>query len=205
MITQRGSQPGRPRRPDPVIEPHGYDRRYGAVTRLAASIVKEQPRDLPRCAADRADRQRLAPGRSAARTWCAETAVPEVHVLAESVNTGWPAVLTFFRTCLINAATDGTNWLITQVRRQACGFRIAPTTATAYASTAPGHRRKREQAACPPNVGEPPKFSGHFPDASRCRCSSCPRIHPGWLGVIRRVTRRGSPQRRRDRSRRTVS
>jgi transposase len=55
--------------------------------------------------------------------WCARVDVPEVTALAELIDTWWPAVLTFLETGVTNAATEGTNRLIKQVKRQACGFR----------------------------------------------------------------------------------
>jgi transposase len=90
---------------------------------LATWIAKEQLRDLLRCAADRADRHTIRARLVDFYTWCADTDVPEVHTLAELIDTWWPAVLTFIETGVTNAATEGTNRLIKQVKRQACGFR----------------------------------------------------------------------------------
>jgi transposase len=43
--------------------------------------------------------------------------------LAETIETWWPAIEVFLTTGLTNARTEGTNRLIKQVKRAACGFR----------------------------------------------------------------------------------
>ena len=43
--------------------------------------------------------------------------------LAETIQTWWPAIEVFLTTGLTNARTEGTNRLIKQVKRAACGFR----------------------------------------------------------------------------------
>ena len=75
------------------------------------------------CAAARADRHTIRARLFDFYTWCATTSVPEVHTLAELIEQWWPPVLTFLETGVTNAATEGTNRLIKQVKRQACGFR----------------------------------------------------------------------------------
>ena len=55
--------------------------------------------------------------------WCATTDVPEVTTLAETIDTWWPAVLAFLQTGITNAGTEGTNRLVKQVLRGACGLR----------------------------------------------------------------------------------
>ena len=55
--------------------------------------------------------------------WCADTEVPELHTLAATIETWWPAVEVFLSTGITNARTEGTNRLVKQVKRAACGFR----------------------------------------------------------------------------------
>lgn len=90
---------------------------------LAAWIAKEELRTLLASA-----RQHAAPHIIRARlgdfyTWCASTDIPEVHRLASTVETWWPEILHFLETNLSNAATEGTNRVIKEVGRRACGFR----------------------------------------------------------------------------------
>ena len=97
----------RPDRPDPV----GVDREGGT----------------PRAVRDRRPR-RAPPARSADRLWafyrwCADADIPELTTLAETIETWWPAIEVFLTTGLTNARTEGTNRLIKQVKRAACGFR----------------------------------------------------------------------------------
>ena len=89
---------------------------------LATWIAKEELRALLGCAKT-ADRHGIRARLFDFYTWCADTDVPEVHTLATLIETWWPAVLTFLQTGATNAATEGTNRLIKQVKRQACGFR----------------------------------------------------------------------------------
>jgi len=55
--------------------------------------------------------------------WCADAQIPELTTLAETIDTWWPAIQVFLTTGLTNARTEGTNRLIKQVKRAACGFR----------------------------------------------------------------------------------
>ena len=55
--------------------------------------------------------------------WCADADIPELTTLAETIETWWPAIEVFLTTGLTNARTEGTNRLIKQVKRAACGFR----------------------------------------------------------------------------------
>lgn len=89
---------------------------------LATWIAKEELRALLGCVKT-ADRHSIRARLVDFYTWCADTDVPEVHTLAALIQTWWPAVLTFLQTGATNAATEGTNRLIKQVKRQACGFR----------------------------------------------------------------------------------
>ena len=56
-------------------------------------------------------------------SWCADAQIPELTTLAETIETWWPAIEVFLTTGLTNARTEGTNRLIKQVKRAACGFR----------------------------------------------------------------------------------
>ena len=55
--------------------------------------------------------------------WCADADIPELTTLAETIETWWPAIEVFLTTGITNARTEGTNRLIKQVKRAACGFR----------------------------------------------------------------------------------
>jgi len=90
---------------------------------LAAWIAKEELRTLLSSA-----RQHAVPHIIRARlgdfyAWCASTDIPEVHRLASTVETWWPEILRFLETNLSNAKTEGTNRIIKDVGRRACGFR----------------------------------------------------------------------------------
>ena len=63
------------------------------------------------------------PAPSARTRWCADAQIPELTTLAETIETWWPAIEVFLTTGLTNARTEGTNRLIKQVKRAACGFR----------------------------------------------------------------------------------
>ena len=54
--------------------------------------------------------------------WCADTKIPELHRLAATIETWWPAILAFLHTGLSNARTEGFDRLVKQVKRVACGF-----------------------------------------------------------------------------------
>lgn len=54
---------------------------------------------------------------------CANTDLPELERLATTVQTWWPQILTFIRTGITNAGSEGTNRVIKTVVRDAYGFR----------------------------------------------------------------------------------
>ena len=88
---------------------------------LAAYIAKEELRTLLSSA-----REQAAPHVIRARladfyTWCANTDIPELHRLASTVDNWWPETLQFLVTGLTNARTEGTNRVIKDVGRRACG------------------------------------------------------------------------------------
>jgi transposase len=55
--------------------------------------------------------------------WSSLDATVPLTTLAETIETWWPAIEVFLSTGLTNARTEGTNRLIKQVKRAACGFR----------------------------------------------------------------------------------
>ena len=83
--------------------------------------------------------------------------IPELTTLAETIETWWPAIEVFLTTGLTNARTEGTNRLIKQVKRAACGFRNRDN----YRRRVRLHctRRTRRLSArnrrCPPKIEEP--------------------------------------------------
>jgi transposase len=90
---------------------------------LAAWIAKEELRALlalARTGATRADIDRRLFN---LYDWCASTDIDELHTLAATVETWWPAILAFLHTGITNARTEGINRLVKQVKRSACGFR----------------------------------------------------------------------------------
>jgi transposase len=90
---------------------------------LAAWIAKEELRTLLASAAQHAAPHVIRRRLHDFYTWCANTNIPEVHRLATTIETWWPPTLLFLQTRLTNARTEGTNRLIKQVKRTACGFR----------------------------------------------------------------------------------
>jgi transposase len=93
---------------------------------LAAWIAKEELRSLLALAAHRDDPRTRETVRRQLWTfysWCADTDIPELHTLAATIETWWPAVEVFLSTGITNARTEGTNRLVKQVKRAACGFR----------------------------------------------------------------------------------
>jgi transposase len=90
---------------------------------LAAWIAKEELRALLGCAARGGQRHDIAHRLTRFYDWCARADIPEITTLAETVQTWWPEVLAFLQTGITNAGTEGTNRLVKQVLRGACGFR----------------------------------------------------------------------------------
>src|SRR5512144_2527506 len=90
---------------------------------LAAWIAKEELRGLLGCAARGGSHGDIAHHQYRFFSWCAGADVAEVTTLAETIDRWWPEVLAFLRTTITNAGTEGTNRLVKQVLRGACGFR----------------------------------------------------------------------------------
>jgi transposase len=93
----------------------------GAI--LTAWIAKEELRALCATAARGGHRDQINQRLWAFYRWCADADIPELTTLAETIETWWPAIEVFLTTGLTNARTEGTNRLIKQVKRAACGFR----------------------------------------------------------------------------------
>lgn len=90
---------------------------------LAAWIAKEELRALLKVAQRGGQRHEISHRLWRFYRWCAKTSAPEVHALAETVEAWWPEIEAFLRLNITNAATEGTNRLVKQVKRAACGFR----------------------------------------------------------------------------------
>jgi transposase len=90
---------------------------------LSAWIAKEELRGLCATAARGGHPGEIRDRLHAFYSWCADAQIPELTTLAETIETWWPAIEVFLSTGLTNARTEGTNRLIKQVKRAACGFR----------------------------------------------------------------------------------
>jgi transposase len=90
---------------------------------LSAWIAKEELRALCATAARGGHPGEIRDRLHAFYLWCADAQIPELTTLAETIETWWPAIEVFLTTGLTNARTEGTNRLIKQVKRAACGFR----------------------------------------------------------------------------------
>ena len=90
---------------------------------LSAWIAKEELRALCATAARGGDPGEIRARLWAFYQWCADAQIPELTTLAETIETWWPAIEVFLTTSITNARTEGTNRLIKQVKRAACGFR----------------------------------------------------------------------------------
>jgi transposase len=90
---------------------------------LSAWIAKEELRELCATATRGGHRHEIRDRLWAFYQWCADAQIPELTTLAETIETWWPAIEVFLSTGLTNARTEGTNRLIKQVKRAACGFR----------------------------------------------------------------------------------
>ncbi len=90
---------------------------------LTAWIAKEELRMLLALARTGAHRDVIRHRLHSFYAWCADSKIPELHTLATTIETWWPAVLVFIDTGLTNARSEGLNRLLKQVKRSACGFR----------------------------------------------------------------------------------
>jgi transposase len=90
---------------------------------LTAWIAKEELRMLLALARTGAHHDQIRRRLHSFYAWCADSGIPELHTLATTIETWWPAVLAFIDTGLTNAKSEGLNRLLKQVKRSACGFR----------------------------------------------------------------------------------
>lgn len=90
---------------------------------LTAWIAKEELRTLLACARERQPRSVISHRLFRFHSWCANSAIPELATLAETIDAWWPETLAFITTQVTNARTEGTNRLIKDVARVAFGFR----------------------------------------------------------------------------------
>jgi transposase len=90
---------------------------------LSAWIAKEELRALLALARTHPARHQISTRLWAFYQWCAESAIPELHRLAATVEAWWPQIEAFVLTGITNAASEGINRLIKLEARNAFGFR----------------------------------------------------------------------------------
>jgi transposase len=90
---------------------------------LSAWIGKEELRALCATAAQGGHPSEIRDRLYAFYRWWGDPPLHALNTLAETIETWWPAIEVFLTTGLTNARTEGTNRLIKQVKRAACGFR----------------------------------------------------------------------------------
>jgi transposase len=90
---------------------------------LTAWIAKEQLRALLATARRGGHRHDISHRLWRFYTWCADADIPEITQLAQTIEDWWPETEAFCRTGITNARTEGTNRLMKDVARRACGFR----------------------------------------------------------------------------------
>jgi transposase len=90
---------------------------------LTAWIAKKELRNLLTLARTGAHRYQIRQRLFTFCAWCAYTSIDELHTLAATVETWWPAIEAFLHSGITNARTEGVNRLVRQVKRSACGFR----------------------------------------------------------------------------------
>ncbi len=90
---------------------------------ISAWFAKEELRALLGCAARGGHRHEISHRLWRFYDWCGQAGIPEVTALAETVAAWWPEIETFLSLGITNAATEGTNRVVKQVKRNAYGFR----------------------------------------------------------------------------------
>jgi transposase len=90
---------------------------------LAAWIAKEELRSLLALARTQPARSDISNRLFRFYDWCQRADVPEVTVLAETIEAWWPQILAFIGTGITNAATEANNRLVKDAVRIAFGFR----------------------------------------------------------------------------------
>jgi transposase len=90
---------------------------------LSAWVAKEELRALLALARTHPTRHQISTRLWAFYRWCADTAIPELHRLAATIEAWWPQIEAFILTGITNAASEGINRLIKLEARNAFGFR----------------------------------------------------------------------------------
>jgi transposase len=90
---------------------------------LATWIAKEELRSLLALARTQPARSDVSNRLFRFYDWCRRADVPEVTVLAQTIEAWWPQILAFIDTGITNAATEANNRLIKDAARIAFGFR----------------------------------------------------------------------------------
>lgn len=103
---------------------------------LAAWIAKELLRDVLACTATGALRYEIRAALHRFYAFCAATSVPEIHELAETIETWQGPMILAITTGLSNARSEGYNRIVKHVGRIAFGFRN------------PDNQRRRVRWAC---------------------------------------------------------
>lgn len=81
-------------------------------------------------------------------SWCIDSQIPELLTLATTVDTWWPEIHAFIRTGITNAATEGYNRLVKQVKRVGCGFRNRENSARRIRFHCTRKQRAATQISC---------------------------------------------------------
>jgi transposase len=90
---------------------------------LAAWIAKEELRWLLALARTQPTRSDISNRLFRFYDWCRRADVPEVTVLAQTIEAWWPQILALTGTGMTDAATEANNRLIKDAARIAFGFR----------------------------------------------------------------------------------
>jgi len=80
--------------------------------------------------------------------WCIDSQIPELLTLASTVDTWWPEINAFIATGITNAATEGYDRLVKQVKRVACGFRNRDNSARRIRFHCTRKQRAATQTSC---------------------------------------------------------
>ncbi len=80
--------------------------------------------------------------------WCIDSQIPELLTLATTVDTWWSEINAFITTGITNAATEGYNRLVKQVKRAACGFRNTENSARRIRFHCTRRQRAATQTSC---------------------------------------------------------
>jgi transposase len=81
-------------------------------------------------------------------TWFIDSQIPELLTLAATIDTWWPEIHAFVQTGITNAATEGYNRLVKQVKRVGCGFRNPGNSARRIRFHCTRKQRAATQTSC---------------------------------------------------------